>query len=122
MKKNVNNKDLRRKYAVATAEGHQLWDCSLYEPFNGPLLLSALSKELQGTVSKEFKSKFARKAMADLASYEELRAKREAALEEMYSRPYDDNIVIEEFLENMRVLTWKRSRVLWKRRRRPMFP
>ena len=70
-------------------------DNSYGTAFNGPLVLSKLSKELQGTASKEFKSKFARKAMADLASYEELQAKREAALEEMYSRPYD-NIVIEE--------------------------
>ena len=37
--KNVNNKELCGKYAVTTAERQQLWDCSLYKPFNGPLVL-----------------------------------------------------------------------------------
>ena len=124
MMKNVNNRELRGKYAVTTAEGQQLWDCSLYEPFNGPLVLSKLSKELQGTSSKEFKSKFARKAMADLASYEELRAKREAALEEMYSSPTTTSSSRSSW-KTCQVLRWKRSRqrqVLLKSRQRPMFP
>ena len=45
---------------------------------------------------KNFKSRFARKAKSDLRAYLDLKAKREAELEELYTRPYED-IAVEEF-------------------------
>ena len=49
---------------------------------------------------KDFKSSFARKAKSDLIAYERLRAKREAELEELYTRPFED-IAVEEFLDQL---------------------
>ena len=49
---------------------------------------------------KDFKSRFAREAKSDLRAYLDLKAKREAELEELYTRPYED-IAVEEFLEKL---------------------
>eukprot|EP00439_Symbiodinium_sp_Y106_P031374 s3642_g3.t1 len=51
-----------------------------------------MRKKCQG---KDFKSTFARKAKSDLIAYESLREKRQAELEEPYTRPFED-IAVEE--------------------------
>ena len=59
---------------------------------------SGLSTEGQ---DKDFiKSAFARKPKSDLVAYESLKAKREAELEELYKRPFED-IAVEEFLDQL---------------------
>ena len=70
---------------------------------------------------------FARKAKSDLVAYESLKAKREAELEELYKRPFED-IAVEEFLDQLpkpQIEEWWRSQSLWtppKRRRRMPHP
>ena len=65
-------------------------------------ILASLERALGDTEGqeKDFKSAFARKAKSDLIAYESLRAKREAELEELYKRPFEDTAV-EEFLDQL---------------------
>ena len=69
-------------------------------PFNGAYLLACADRVLKEKEEKDFKSRFARKAKSDLRAYLDLKAKREAELEELYTRPYED-IAVEEFLEKL---------------------
>ncbi|CAE7240723.1 unnamed protein product, partial [Symbiodinium sp. CCMP2456] len=101
IQRNVQNAEIRRKYLVKTPEGYGLCDSTLRQTFNGPYILACLEKAfLQNAEHKDFKSKFGRKAKKDLMAYLALREKREAELEELYSRPYGD-IAVEEFLEKL---------------------
>ncbi|CAE7386490.1 der, partial [Symbiodinium necroappetens] len=99
IQRNAQNTEVRRKYLVKTPEGYGLYDSTLQQPFNGPYILACLEKVfMQNAEEKDLKSKFARKAKKDLMAYLELKEKREAELEELYTRPYED-IAVEEFLE-----------------------
>eukprot|EP00439_Symbiodinium_sp_Y106_P052770 s2704_g7.t1 len=84
--RNSADHEMRKKYRIISAEGYPLYD----RPFS-------VATEGQG---KDFKSSFARKAKSDLIAYERLRAKREAELEELYTRPFED-IAVEEFLDQL---------------------
>ena len=95
IQRNAQNTEVRRKYLVKTVEGYGLYDSTLQQPFNAPYILACLEKVFkQNAEQKDFKSKFARKAKKDLMAY------REAVLEELYTRPYED-IAIEEFLDKL---------------------
>ena len=83
---------------VRTPEGYGLYDSTLRQPFNGAYILACADRVLKEKEEKDFKSRFARKAKSDLRAYLDLKAKREAELEELYTRPYED-IAVEEFLE-----------------------
>ena len=69
-------------------------------PFNGAYILACADRVLKEKEEKDFKSRFARKAKSDLRACLDLKAKREAELEELYTRPYED-IAVEEFLEKL---------------------
>ena len=101
---------------IISAEGYPLYDSTLREPFNASYILACLENTLQSTEGqgKDFKSSFARKATSDLIAYERLREKREAELEELYTRPFED-IAVEEFFwtnsPNLRLRRlWSQSR------------
>ena len=81
---------------VRTPEGYGLYDSTLRQPFNGAYILVCADRVLKEKEEKDFKSRFARKAKSDLRAYLDLKAKREAELEELYTRPYED-IAVEEF-------------------------
>ena len=98
IQKNSQNEEIRRKYMVRTPEGYGLYDSTLRQPFNGAYILACADRVLKE--KKDFKSRFARKAKSDLRAYLDLKAKREAELEELYTRPYED-IAVEEFLEKL---------------------
>ena len=101
IQRNAQNTEVRRKYMVKTVEGYGLYDSTLQQVFNGPYILACLEKAfMQNPEHKDFKSKFARKAKKDLMAYLDLKEQREAELEELYTRPYED-IAIEEFLDNL---------------------
>ena len=94
--------ELRKKYRIVSAEGYPLYDSTLREAFTTLHTYwpawSGLSTEGQ---DKDFiKSAFARKPKSDLVAYESLKAKREAELEELYKRPFED-IAVEEFLDQL---------------------
>ena len=93
---------MRKKYRIISAEGYPLHDSTLREQINASYILACLERTLQSTEGqgKDFKSSFARKAKSDLIAYERLRAKREAELEELYTRPFED-IAVEEFLDQL---------------------
>ena len=100
IQKNSQNEEIRRKYMVRTPEGYGLYDSTLRQPFNGAYILACADRVLKEKEEKDFKSRFARKAKSDLRAYLDLKAKREAELEELYTRPYED-IAVEEFLEKL---------------------
>ena len=100
IQKNSQNEEIRRKYMVRTPEGYGLYDSTLRQPFNGAYILACADRVLREKEEKDFKSRFARKAKSDLRAYLDLKAKREAELEELYTRPYED-IAVEEFLEKL---------------------
>ena len=100
IQKNSQNEEIRRKYMVRTPEGYGLYDSTLRQPFNGAYILACADRVLKKKEEKDFKSRFARKAKSDLRAYLDLKAKREAELEELYTRPYED-IAVEEFLEKL---------------------
>ena len=52
----------------------------------------AFDRVLKEKEEKDFKSRFARKAKSHLRAYLDLKAKREAELEELYTRPYEDPV------------------------------
>ena len=99
-KNNSQNEEIRRKYMVRTPEGYGLYDSTLRQSFNGAYILACADRVLKEKEEKDFKSRFARKAKSDLRAYLDLKAKREAELEELYTRPYED-IAVEEFLEKL---------------------
>ena len=70
------------------------------QPFNGDYILACADRVLKEKEAKDFKSRFVRKAKSDLRAYLDIKAKREAELEELYTRPYED-IAVEEFLEKL---------------------
>ena len=98
--RNSTDHEMRKKYRIISEEGYPLYDSTLREPFNASYILACLESTLQSTEGqgKDFKSSFARKAKSDLIAYERLREKREAELEELYARPFED-IAVEEFLD-----------------------
>ena len=100
MQKNSQNEEIRRKYMVRTPDGYGLYDSTLRQPFNGAYILACADRVLKEKEEKDFKSRFARKAKSDLRACLDLKAKREAELEELYTRPYED-IAVEEFLEKL---------------------
>ena len=100
IQKNSQHEEIRRKYMVRTPEGYGLYDSTLRQPFNGAYILACADRVLKEKEEKDFKSRFARKAKSDLRAYLDLKAKREAELEELYTRPYED-IAVEEFLEKL---------------------
>ena len=100
IQKNSQNEEIRRKYMVRTPEGYGLYDSTLRQPFNGAYILACADRVLKEKEEKDFKSRFARKAKSDLRAYLDLKAKRGAELEELYTRPYED-IAVEEFLEKL---------------------
>ena len=75
---------------VRTPEGYGLYDSTLRQPFNGAYILACADRVLKEKEEKDFKSRFARKAKSDLRAYLDLKAKREAELEELYTRPDED--------------------------------
>ena len=85
-----------------SAEGYPLFDSTLREAFSAPYILTSLERALSDTEGqdKDLKSAFARKAKPDLIAYESLKAKREAELEELHKRPFED-IAVEEFLDQL---------------------
>ena len=94
---------MRKKYRIISAEGYPLYDSTLREPFNASYILACLERTLQcghRRPREGFQEQFARKAKSDLIAYERLRAKREAELEELYTRPFED-IAVEEFLDQL---------------------
>ena len=93
---------MRKKYRIVSAEGYPLYDSTLREAFNAPYILASLERALSETEGqdKDIKSAFARNAKSDLIAYESLKAKREAELEELYKRPFED-IAVEEFLDQL---------------------
>ena len=93
--KNSQNEEIRRK-----SEGYGLYDSTLRQPFNGAYILACADRVLKEKEEKDFKSRFAHKAKSDLRAYLDLKAKREAELAELYTRPYED-IAVEEFLEKL---------------------
>ena len=97
MRQNKDNHDLREKYKITSFEGHELFDSTLREKFNGAYLIRKLEQRFSSQSQKSFNSETAKKAFADLIEYEAIRAKHEADLEELCSRPFDD-IAVEEFL------------------------
>ena len=100
IQKNSQNEEIRRKYMVRTPDGYGLYDSTLRQPFNGAYILACADRVVKEKEEKDFKSRFARKAKSDLRAYLDLKAKREAELEELYTRPYED-IAVEEFLEKL---------------------
>ena len=100
--RNAMDHEMRNKYRTMWAEGYPLYDSTLRERFNASYILACLEKTLQSTEGqgKDFKSSFARKAKSDLLAYERLSEKREAELEELYTRPFED-IAVEEFLDQL---------------------
>ena len=100
VQKHWQNLEVRRKYKISTPEGFTLFDSSLREPWNASLVLQALDKQLRMMGTPTFTSAFAKKAHADLVSYEQLRAQRAREIDELYTRPFDD-IVVEEFISNL---------------------
>eukprot|EP00439_Symbiodinium_sp_Y106_P080240 s905_g19.t1 len=100
--RNSTDHEMRKKYRIISEEGYPLYDSTLREPFNASYILACLGNTLQFTEGqgKDFKSSFARKAKSDLIAYERLREKREAELEELYMRPFED-IAVEEFLDQL---------------------
>eukprot|EP00439_Symbiodinium_sp_Y106_P004723 s7176_g1.t1 len=100
--RNSADLEIRKKYRIISAEGYPLYDSTLREPFNASYILACLERTLQSIESqgKDFKSSFARKAKSDLSASERLRQKREAELEELYTRPFED-IAVEEFLDQL---------------------
>eukprot|EP00439_Symbiodinium_sp_Y106_P039565 s2490_g4.t2 len=98
--RNSTDHEMRKKYRIISEEGYPLYDSTLREPYNASYILACLESTLQSTEGqgKDFKSSFARKAKSDLIAYERLREKREAELEELYARPFED-IAVEEFLD-----------------------
>ena len=100
IQKNSQNEEIRRKYMVRTPDGYGLYDSTLRQPFNAAYILACADRVVKEKEEKDFKSRFARKAKSDLRAYLDLKAKREAELEELYTRPYED-IAVEEFLEKL---------------------
>ena len=73
-----NNTDVELRRNCLKTTGHRLFDCTLYEPCDGKfILLLKLAHVLADQEEKNFKSKFAKKALAGPASYEDLKEKRE---------------------------------------------
>ena len=93
VQKQWQNLEVRRKYKINTPEGYTLYDSSLEEPWNASLVLAALDKQLRTMGTPSFTSAFAKKAHADLISYEKLRAQRAREIDELYTRPFDDIVV-----------------------------
>ena len=100
IQKNMANLHIRRLYKIRTPEGHTLFDSSLRERFNAPLILAALDKQFKLMGVGGFTSTFGKKAHSDLIAYEALRAKRAKELDELYTRPFED-LVVEEFISNL---------------------
>lgn len=93
IQRNAQNEEIRRKYLVRTPEGYGLCDSTLRQTFNGPYILAGLEKSFQDAMNKDFASKFGRKAKNDLIMCLALKEKREAELEEPYTRPYQDIVL-----------------------------
>ena len=77
-----------------------MYDTSLRESWNAPLVLGALEKQLREMGTPSLTSAFGRKAHADLISYENLRSQHAREIDELYTRPFSD-IVVEEFISNL---------------------
>ena len=104
IQKHWENLDIRRQYKINTPEGHILFDSSLRERWNAPLVLAAIDKQFKSMGVGSFTSTFGKKAHSDLIAYEALRAKREKEVDELYTRPFED-LVVEEFISNLPVPT-----------------
>ena len=104
IQKHWENLDIRRQYKINTPEGYTLFDSSLRERWNAPLVLAAIDKQFKSMGVGSFTSTFGKKAHSDLIAYEALRAKREKEVDELYTRPFED-LVVEEFISNLPVPT-----------------
>ncbi|CAE7872251.1 unnamed protein product, partial [Symbiodinium necroappetens] len=83
VQKHWENLEVRRKYKINTPEGYTLYDSSLKEPWNASLVLAALDKQFRTMGTPSFTSAFAKKAHADLISYENLRAQCAREIDEV---------------------------------------
>ena len=104
VQKHWENLDIRRLYKINTPEGYTLFDSSLRERWNAPLVLAAIDKQFKSMGVGSFTSTFGKKAHSDLIAYEALRAKRAKEVDELYTRPFED-LVVEEFISNLPVPT-----------------
>lgn len=104
VQKHWQNLHIRRLYKIKTPEGHTLFDSSLREQWNAPLVLAAINKQFEVEGLGSFTSIFGKKAHADLIAYEALRTKRAREVDELYTRPFED-LVVEEFISNLPVPT-----------------
>ena len=104
VQKHWENLNIRRLYKIQTPEGYTLFDSSLREQWNAPLVLAAIDKQFEVEGIGSFTSTFGKKAHADLIAYEALRAKRAREVDELYTRPFED-LVVEEFISNLPVPT-----------------
>ena len=100
VQKHWENLDIRRLYKIKTPEGYTLYDSSLRERWNAPLVLAAIDKQFKSMGVGSFTSTFGKKAHSDLISYEALRAKRAREVDELYTRPFED-LVVEELISNL---------------------
>ena len=83
VQKHCHNLEVRRKYKISTPKGYTLYDTSLRETWNAPLVLAALEKQLREMGAPSLTSAFGKKAHADLISCENLRSQRAREIDEL---------------------------------------
>ena len=99
---NQDNHELRKRFVLTLEDGDCVFDCSLREPFNSRLIIAKIKKrwdELEMS-SRNFSSRFGRKAFNDLAEYDFVKAKHADRLQDLLDRPYED-ILVEEIIDSL---------------------